>query len=198
MRDWSMITALIGARLRAEHAAQVRERHVERVGSEAILVGVELHRAQPARVAQVEAAAVGERKAEAVPRRDGTIARVDQRVARRLAVDQHASAHAEMEADHRAAVGVDQDQLPPPTCGGELLSAERGPHARGVRPRFKNHASGACTVSIFRCSAFASISRRADSTSRISGKRAPAQKFVIAPRSAPCASFAYFARKPLV
>ncbi len=40
---------------------QLGQRQVERVGTEAVFVGIELHRAQPARVAQVEAAAVGER-----------------------------------------------------------------------------------------------------------------------------------------
>ena len=48
--------------------AQLREREHERVGTEAVLVGIELDRAEAARVAQVHGAAVGERHAEAVPR----------------------------------------------------------------------------------------------------------------------------------
>ena len=46
-----------------------RRREVEGVGPEALFVGIELDRAEPARVAQVQGAAVGEAQPEPVPRR---------------------------------------------------------------------------------------------------------------------------------
>ena len=75
--DWSMITAFTGARLRASDGAQLRAgSSVEGVGAETILVGIELDRAEPARVAHEHRATVGERHPEAVPRGIGLVAGV--------------------------------------------------------------------------------------------------------------------------
>ena len=101
------MTALIGARLRATTHAELRERERERVGAEAVLVGVELHRTEPTRVAQEHAAAVGEAQAEPVPRGDVAIARVDERVARGFAVDDHPPAHPEVQREHPSPFGTE-------------------------------------------------------------------------------------------
>ena len=80
-------------------------------GPESVFVGIELDGTESAWVAEVEAAAVGERQPESVPRRHRPVARVQQRITRGLAVDEHAPAHPEMETEHRPAIGVDEDQL---------------------------------------------------------------------------------------
>ena len=104
MRGWSISTALIGA-VRAPSAwSSCSNVSVERVGPEPALVGIELDRAEAARIAQHEDAAVGEVHAEAVPLRDAPVARVHERIAGLLVVDEHAPAHAEMHAD--ADVGI--------------------------------------------------------------------------------------------
>ena len=54
---------------RGRPAAQLAEAQRERVDAEAVLVGVELDGTEPARVTEVERAAVGEAHAEAQPRR---------------------------------------------------------------------------------------------------------------------------------
>ena len=127
--------------------AQLREGEVEGVGAEAVLVGIELDRAEPARVAQEHRAAVGERHPEAVPRGIGAVARVEQRIAGGFAVDEHPAAHAEVQAEHlrRSSAPVDAGSA----CrdGGardERLAEQRGARApAGVSPRLRNHASGA-------------------------------------------------------
>ena len=112
MRCWSMSTALIGAVRCASAWSSSLERQRQRIGSEAALVGVELDRAEPARIAQHEVAAVGEVHAEAVPLRHAAVARVHQRVARLLVVDEHATAHAEVHADaHVGIARVEHDLL---------------------------------------------------------------------------------------
>ena len=97
------------------HRAELGERQRERVGAEAVLVGIELDRAEAPRIAQVHAPAVGERQAEAVPRALRTVARVEQRIAGGLAVDQHATAHAQVQAEHAEPFTVSmQHQLAAP------------------------------------------------------------------------------------
>ena len=103
---------------------ELRQRQLERVRSESVFVGIELDGAETPWIAQVQAAAVSERQTEAVPRRHGTIARVDQRIARSLAVDEDTPAHPEMETEHRPSIGIDQDQLAPTARGRELVAAQ--------------------------------------------------------------------------
>ena len=69
MRCWSISTALIGAVRCASAWSSCRERQRQRVGTEPALVGIELDRTEPARIAQHEVAAVGEVHAEAMPLR---------------------------------------------------------------------------------------------------------------------------------
>ena len=109
MRAWFISTAFTGARLRATIASSCAKVSAERVDAEAVLVGVELDRAEPPRIAQVQRPAVGEAHAEAAPRVDVAVAGVDERVAGGLVVDQHPPAHPEVQAEHRAvAVGVER------------------------------------------------------------------------------------------
>ena len=144
----------------------------ERVGTEAALVGVELDRAEPARVAQRQRAAVGEPHAEAVPGRVLPVARVEKRVSGGLAVDDHPSAHPEVESERRARRRSCRraGACPRRRRLDERATARARPStARAVRPRLRNHASGASTDRIARSSARSSIRTRAVSTSRISG-----------------------------
>ena len=64
-----------------EGAVQLLETERERVGAEARLVGFDLDRAEPSRVAQEEVAAVGKVHAKAMPRSDSAVARVDEWIA---------------------------------------------------------------------------------------------------------------------
>ncbi len=113
--------------------AQLGQREVERVGAEPVLVGVELDCAEAARVAQEHGAAVGERHAEAVPRGIGLVARVEERVAGGFVVDEHTSAHAEVQAEHSASEldEVEEDELAAPARVRERLTgrARRAPRA---------------------------------------------------------------------
>ena len=94
-------------------------------GPEAVLVGIELDRTEAARVAQVHGAAVDERHPEPVPRGIRLVARVEQRIARGFAVDEHPAAHAQVQPEDRAArARVDQDQLPAPSRLRERLAPE--------------------------------------------------------------------------
>ena len=111
-----------------ERVVELRERQRHRVGTEPALVGVELDRAEPARIAQHEVAAVGEVHAEAMPLRDAPVARVEQRVAGLLVVDEHAAAHAEVHAEaHVGVAGVQHDLLAPPARRRERVADERVP-----------------------------------------------------------------------
>src|SRR5438067_5356008 len=76
-----------------ERPVELGERKGHRIGPEAALVGVELDGTEPARVTHHEVAAVGEADTEAVPARHAPIARVDQRIACFLVVDEHATTH---------------------------------------------------------------------------------------------------------
>ena len=105
--------------------AQLRQGEVEGVGTETVLVGIELDRAEPARIADEHRATVGERHPEAVPRGIGLVAGVAKRIAGGFVVDQHAAAHAEVQAEHCATGDVDEDQLPA-TAGGDERLAEQG------------------------------------------------------------------------
>ena len=201
--DWSMSTALTGAGCGAERVRRAaRSVSVERVGTEAVLVGIELDRAEPARIAQHEVAAVGEVHAEAVPLRDRA------GCSRRRSGSPAASSSTSTRpliprctpsADIGIASVSSRICLPRRRAAANRLPTSACRSAAAVVPRFRNHASGACTLTISRSSARASSTSRAASTSRISGTgRERDQKFVIAPVSAPCASSAYLARKPLV
>ena len=171
IRAWSINTALTGAVRVPSAWSSCLQRERERVGTEPRLVGIELDRAEPARVAQHERAAVGEVHAEAMPLRDPAVARVHERVAGLLAVDDHAAAHAEVHAEPH--VGIRRCRARSACRSGaravnELpISACRS--AAAVVPRLRNHVSGACTRAISRSSACASSTSRAASTSRISG-----------------------------
>ena len=87
----------------------------QRVGPEPRLVGIELDRAEPPRIAQHEVAAVDEVHAEAVPLRLALVARVDQRIAGFLVVDQDPTAHAEVHSEPDIGIlGVEHDLLAAP------------------------------------------------------------------------------------
>ena len=88
----------------AEPLPQRRRGDVERVDAQPGLVRVEQHGAEPSRVAHHERAAVAEADAEPVPVAVVAVARVAQRVARRVAVQQHAAGHAEVQPECRARV----------------------------------------------------------------------------------------------
>ena len=190
-----------GARARARGRA-ARAVSVSASGPRRDLVGIELDRAEPARVAEHERAAVGEVHAEAMPlRRRGGCSRrrADRRPPRRRRARGRSCRGARRAARRDPSVSS-TICLPMPARRGERVADRaRAAARRAVVPRFRNHVSGACTVAISRSSARASSTARAASTSRISGTGwAATQMFVIAPVSAPCASWAYLARKPLV
>ena len=107
IRAWSISTAFTGARLRRhDRARAARSVSVERVDAEPVLVGVELDRTEPARVAQRRARPPSaKRSANRCHAEHLAVARVDERVAGRLVVDEHPAAHAEVQAEHRARVG---------------------------------------------------------------------------------------------
>ena len=179
--------------------AQLRQGEVEGVGTETVLVGIELDRAEPARIAQEHRAAVGERHPEAVPRGIGLVAGVEKRIAGGFVVDQHAAAHAEVQAEHwPAARDVDEDQLP--AHGGRRRTTGRATRRAPVRSEAALQEPRVGCVDLSRSpgpSARALDQRPAPSRPR--GSRASqSMKLVIAPRSAPCASRAYLARNPLV
>ena len=103
-----------------------------------------------------------------------------------------------MEAEHGPAVGVDEDQLAAATRSRELVATQCGAHRCRREPTLQEPRVGRVH-----------LLDRAVQRSRVDqpagvldfedlGQAGAAQKFVIAPRSAPCASFAYFARNPLV
>src|SRR5438552_7781853 len=107
-----------------EGAVQLLETERERVGAEARLVGFDLDRAEPSRVAQEEVAAVGKVHAKAMPRSDSAVARVDEWIAGFFVVDEHASAHAEVHTD-RGTFGVEQDQLAASPRRREAVTEQR-------------------------------------------------------------------------
>ena len=126
-----MSTALSGARL-AERAIEPASIEEGGVGTETRLVGIELDRAEPARIAHPERPTVGEADAEPQPGRVLRVARVEQRVAGRLAVDDDPAAHAEMQAEHRTggaapsdAARVDEQLLAGSSRRDELPADER-------------------------------------------------------------------------
>ncbi len=119
---------MIGAFRIAERVVELREREGQRVGAEPALVGVELDRAEAARIAQHEVAAVVEIDPESVPLRHAAIARVDERIAGLFVVDEHAATHAEMYPDaHVGIAGIEDDLLPPAPGGRERVADERVP-----------------------------------------------------------------------
>ena len=128
----------------------------ERVGTETRLVGIELDRAEPARVAQHERAAVGEVHAEAMPRRRPagcSRRRAGHRPRRRRRAPGRSSRGAARATGAASAVSRNID-LPRPPCRGEPVARPaRARTAAGVVPRLRNHVSGACTDAISRSSA---------------------------------------------
>ena len=144
---------------------------VERVGTEPRLVGIELDRAEPARVAEHERAAVGEAHAEAVPRLDraGCSRRPAGRRPRRRRRARGRSSRGAARARDRRSVSSEH-RLPAPARRGERVAdAARARTAPASCP-----ASGttrrARAPSRSRDRARAPRARsRAASTSRISG-----------------------------
>ena len=128
MRAWSISTALIGAVRVPSAWSSCAAVSVSASGPSRDSSGSSS--AAPSRrgIAQHERAAVGEVHAEAMPLRDAPVARVDERVAGLLAVDDHAPAHAEMHAEPGVGVGgVEHDLLAGPARRGERVADERVP-----------------------------------------------------------------------
>ena len=145
---------------------------------------------EPARVAEEQAPAVGEVQPEAVPRALGR--GCSRRRSGSPAASPSTSTRPLMPRCRPRTAPDDVStsmSLPRRRACDERGSPQRRAHgARGVRPRLRNHVSGAYTCAIGRSSARASISARAASTSRISGKcaasvseRTAGQTLVIAP-----------------
>ena len=183
----------------AERVVELRERERQRVGTEPGLVGIELDRAEPARVAQHERRRRrrSARRSDATSRRAGcSRRRADRRPPRRRRA-RGRSCRGARRAHGPASSVSSRICLPRRRAAVNALPTSACRSAAAVVPRFRNHVSGACTVAISRSSARASSSSRAPPRPRGSPARRT-QKLVIAPVSAPCASLAYLARKPLV
>src|SRR5262249_15027606 len=86
-----------------QYPVELGLRHLERVGTQAVLVGIELDRTEATRVAHGEPPAVGEPHREAVPLRVLEVAAVYEWVAGGFAVDQHTAAHAQVQSERGAA-----------------------------------------------------------------------------------------------
>ena len=131
MRDWSMITAFTGARLLARIARSCARVRSKASGPRRSSSGSSSTAPRRRGSRRYMRAAVGERHPEAVPRGIGLVARVEERIAGGLVVDQHAAAHAEVQSEHRAARHVDQDELAAPARVRERLAraARRAPRA---------------------------------------------------------------------
>src|SRR5450759_1046182 len=110
----------------------------EGVDAEAVLVGIELDRAEPARVAEDESASVAELDGEAVPGRVLPVAGVEEGLAGGRPVDEHPAGHPEVQAQRGAlriaggtsvgsGVGVEQQELAAPTGRGEATPGEDTP-----------------------------------------------------------------------
>ena len=208
IRDWSMITALIGARLLADDRAQLGEGRASNAsgprrsssGSSSTAPsrrGSRRNRLPPSANAQPEAVpratpagcsrrAAGRRRLRRRPAR-GRSCRDAGRAPRPLDVS------TSMSLPRRRACTSAVPATPARTARRREPALEE-PRVRCVHLRDRTVRAHA-----------ASISARADSTSRISGKcaasvaeRTAGQALVIAPRSAPWASLAYLARNPLV
>ena len=96
-----------------DDGAQLRERDVHRVDTEAVLVGVELDGPQTPRVSERQAASVAESQREAVPLRYLAVARVEERIAGRLTVHQDPTRHPEVQPEHRTAISVSRKSCLP-------------------------------------------------------------------------------------
>jgi len=121
-------------RTRAECAIELSRGDRERVRPETRFVGVELDGAQPPGVAQHERTSVGEVHAEAMPFRNAPIARIDQRIAGLVAIDEHATAHSEVRTEPSIGIcGIEQDLLSGASRRREPIPDERVPERRRGR-----------------------------------------------------------------
>ena len=139
-RSWSMSRALSGPPSRAVPGSR-RQRGLElapcdreRVRPEPALVGRELDRAEAARVVQQEVAPVVEGDAHPHPFVVEDARPVAEAVECLVPVDHQAARHAEAQAQRRAPVGVEQQQLPPPASRGERAADQGRPQPCGVVP----------------------------------------------------------------
>ena len=177
--------------------AQLRQGEVEGVGTETILVGIELDRAEPARIAHEHRATVGERHPEAVPRGYRACcwhSEADRRRLRRRPARGRSCRGAGRALRHwrRRRGSTSRD-------GGRRRTTGRA-RRRAHRPE-SGRASGT-TRRVRRplgSPGPGHAPRSAPAPSRPRGSRASqSMRLVMAPRSAPCASRAYLARNPLV
>ena len=126
---------MIGARLPRHDPPELREGEIERIRPQPIFVRIDLDRAEPARVAKEQRAAVGERDAEPVPSRIVAVARVQQRITGRHAVHDHATAHPEVQAEHHARIDIEEQLLTTTARRDEPALAEDAlRHARTQSP----------------------------------------------------------------
>jgi hypothetical protein len=107
-----------------EGDAQLRRGQVQGVGPEAVLLGVELHPAQAAGVADPERSAVGEAEPEPDPGRFVAAAGVQERVDGGGAVEDQATGHPEAQPQD-GTVGVDQEELAPAPGPAQASAHER-------------------------------------------------------------------------
>ena len=177
MRDWSMITALIGARLLRGDRAQLREGERRRRRGRG---GPRRGRAPPRRGGGGRAGTWLPPSANVTPKRCHAairpVAGVEQRIAGGFAVDEHPAAHAEVQArgPRRSTTSTRMSLPRRRACVSDCPRRARRARAGGVSPRLRNHASGACTVAIVTVERTRVDAARAPiSTSRISGTCAP-------------------------
>ena len=103
-------------------------------GPERVLGGVDLDPAQPAGVEEHHRASAPEGHPEALPCRLGAVRRVEQLLHRGGPVHDEAAGHAEPQAERRALVEVQHEQLPPPPHAGHDRTLQQRDHRRGGRP----------------------------------------------------------------
>ena len=122
-------TGLQGRLAGGEEGGEVARREAHRVGAEAVLVGVELDRAQPPRVPHAEVAPI-EAQDEAVPLLELAIGGKGEVGDGGHPVDHQPPSHPEVEADD-GAVGVDQQELSAAAGPGDGTAGEGGGGALG-------------------------------------------------------------------
>ncbi len=114
---------------RSRRPQQLPERpEVERrsIGAEPGLGRIEQHASESTWVLHPKRSPVSETHGEAIPLGSIFGRAVEQRADGIVAVDHQPARHAETKAEHRPAVGVEQQQLPDPAGGREAGSDQRG------------------------------------------------------------------------
>ena len=123
---------------------------VERIRAEPILVGVELHTAEPSGVPDAQLATLGEPEDQAIPRELLPVAAVLEVLHAGDAVDEQPPRHAKAQSHRGAVAGVEQQELAAPRIALTVRPVTARRNAADVSPAFRYHASGAPTREIVR------------------------------------------------